>query len=297
MVVLARVKDHQKLLDNYLEHLRRRGKTVLSPYSTYAERFIKFAEARNLDKRTVEDFLASCEDSKSSTRRFAFGVVRTMFNVNQVPWPFRKGEGPKNTHDTYAPAYDPRAVAVMIEAARQGKLDPDEAFVLAMVSTYGMRREEVTRLKKGCVANNLLTIPTAKGEAPRLHLIPAEIKPYIDAWGFKAELTITQLELMWYRLEIKAGLKHSRKVGWHSLRRTLNTLLMDRISHPQFVRSFMGWASRSQEMEQRYYKTEYVGYEDKPKTVQTTWRREIDEEIFVKHPFLPLWRGKKLEDF
>ncbi len=59
----------------------------------------------------------------------------------------------------------------------------------------------------------------------------------------------------------------------------------------------MGWAARSREMEQRYYKTEYVGFEDKPKTVQTTWRREIDEEIFAKHPFLPIWRGKKLEGF
>jgi len=102
---------------------------------------------------------------------------------------------------------------------------------------------------------------------------------------------------MWYRLEEKAGINRIRLVGWHSIRRTLNTELRKAV-HPQTgvpvnptsASLFMGWRGKhSNDMTDRYISMEYVGWGD-AEVQQLLWRQDIDQKIFAVHPFLASWR-------
>lgn len=278
---------HQDVLDRYLEGHPK------SPYSTYAKEFIAFVSGAPLDKAAVEAFIERKrgEGFKSQSLMFLFSVLRTLYHTSGLEWPFRKGEAPKFEYDDNAPAYDPRAVEKMIKTAVAGKYTEDEAYVLALITTYGLRREEIARLRKEHyhAREKILEIPRTKKGEPRQHLIPDEILPYVRAWGFKRSLTVSQVAAIWYRLLTGAGLPHVRGVGPHGVRRTLDTLLTDELGIDN-TKAFFGWARRSSDMARRYYRTKFVGYSGE-QVHQTRERREIDERVFRVHPFLPLWRA------
>ena len=285
----------QEMYENYLRHLSR--KDVLRPYSFtgYVRRFLEFLGRRELSKEAVEEFMLRLQEAglKTSSRRFVFGVLRSFFHINGIEWPFGRGDAPRLRGEVAdAPALHPEAVRKMIRTAVEGKYGEDEAACLALVTTYGLRREEITRLTPEhlLVKERLLQLlDPAKNGQPRLHVVPEEILPYLRAWGFRTPLTINALETMWYMLERKAGLPHVPRVGFHAVRRSLNSELR-MVANATTVALFMGWRSASSpNMSDRYIKTTYVGWGE-GQVVQPTWRREIDEEIFKVHPFLAAWR-------
>lgn len=287
-------KRHLKVYQAYIAHLRKRRKGGLSPYDTYARRFLQSSATRRLDRQAVEDFMQQLVDQKykSQSRRFIWGVLKSMFAQADIPWPFRRREAPQFEHDDNAPALDPRAIIQMIRTARAGKLLPEEAACLALVTVYGLRSIEIARVGAEHFnwSERLLTIKTAKMEAPRLHTIPDEVVDVLRAWGFKQRLADERVAAIWYELEQKSGIERVERVGWHSVRRTLDTLLREKLN-ATIVQVFLGWSMRgSGDMSSRYHRVTFVGWGGKQEAYQPQWRRELDQTVFAQHPFIKTWK-------
>jgi len=96
---------------------------------------------------------------------------------------------------------------------------------------------------------------------------------------------------MFWRIINKSGLEafKSERLGWHSIRRTLITLLHQSGVDPFTVHQFMRWkgAQRDMAMDTRYHATHFVGLEG---TKVVTLEAQSDKEVFKKHPLLKLWR-------
>lgn len=247
-----KILTHQDLLAHYLAHLRAKGKKKLTPYSTWAARFVEYAGSGPLTKELVQRFLEERTNGmKSGSRRFVFGVIRTLFNVNELPWPFRTGEGPQIAHDVKAPELDFRIIEAIIKAAREGRLNSEEACVVALLTTYGLSTAEISELTKESLQADFLEFsPT--GGFPRLFLIPEEIRPYLEGWGFDTRLTENKVRAIWRSIEEKSGIQHYHGTSYHFIRRNLMKIFLRRL--------------------------------------RATQGKGIDEVILRFHPLLPMWK-------
>lgn len=263
-------------------------------YVSYAQNFLESATA--LDKESINKYLARLKRQKKSagTINFAFRVIRTLFNVNRLEWPFRRGEGPQiGQRDEYKPALDPELVKVMIEAAKTGKLDSSPACFLALSTTYGLRREEMCDLEPGDLdfKKGTIFISTVHLGRERYHLIPEEIKPYLERHDFSKRYRLDQMSQLFWVVVNGAGLQalKPKRLGWHSIRRTVKTLLDNSGLDLFTVHSFMRWkgVERGFAMDVRYHASHFVGLGE---DTVVTEEAESDKEVFEKHPLLRMWR-------
>jgi len=263
-------------------------------YVSYARNFLNSADA--LDKKSINKYLAKLkrQGKSAGTINFAFRVIRTLFNVNKLDWPFRRGEGPQiGQRDEFKPALDPELIKIMIEAAKNGKLDGALSCFLALSTTYGLRREEMCDLEPGDVdlKANTIFVSTVKFGRERYHLIPGEIKPYLESHDFSERYSLTQMSQLFWRIVNGSGLQalKSQRLGWHSIRRTVKTLLDNSGLSPYSVHSFMRWKGVEREfaMDVRYHASHFVGLDGaKPVTEEA----QSDKEVFEHHPLLLYWR-------
>ena len=263
-------------------------------YVSYARNFLNSANA--LDKGSINKYLARLkkQGKAAGTINFAFRVIRTLFNANKLDWPFRRGEGPQiGQRDEYKPALDPELIKIMIEAAKDGRLDSAPACFLALSTTYGLRREEMCNLEPTDLdfEANTIFVSTVKSGRERYHLIPPEVKLYLERHDFSQRYRLDQMSQLFWVVVNGSGLHalKPQKLGWHSIRRTVKTLLDDSGLSPLAVHSFMRWRSVEREfaMDVRYHATHFVGLSG---TTIVTQEAESDKEIFEKHPLLKLWR-------
>jgi len=264
-------------------------------YVSYARNFLESAAA--LDKESVNKYLARLkrQGKKPGTINFAFRVIRTLFNVNKLDWPFRRGEAPQiRQRDEYKPALDPELIKIMVEAAKNGRLDTAPACFLALSTVYGLRRGEMCDLELGDVdlkAGTVFVSPVKSGRES-YHLIPVEIKPYLEGHDFSKRYRLDQMSQMFWVVINRSGLEalRSQRLGWHSMRRGLIFLLhrsgLDPFTVHHFMR-FKGAADRELAMDIRYHATHFVGLEG---TRVVTEKAESDREVFEKHPLLQFWR-------
>lgn len=293
----------QEIFDNYRRHLATKDPPCQRPYIylSYVRRFLESVGRRTLNHATVEEFMAQMEREKKSpsTRSFIFGVLRSLFNTNELEWP--EGlKAPRVMRGTRrVRGLHPEAIRQMIRTAVSGGYDPTEAAAVALVTTWGLRREDIVRIRPSDLRfdDNIITFfNPSKDSRPRAHMIPPEIAAYLEAWDLSTPLSIYLLESMWYRLEQKAGLPRIKGVGWHTIRRTLTTKLRRSVNpdtglalSPTTVLMFMGWSGdTSKDMGDRYVTLEYVGWGEE-ELQQSLWMEDVDREIFAVHPFLPHW--------
>lgn len=284
--------DKQALLEKYAASLP--DSPFRNHYVSYARSFLDYADG--LDKESVNRYLAKLkrEGKAANTINFAFGVIRRLFIVNKLDWDFRRGEAPQvGQRDVSKPALDPELIKVMIGAARDGKLDADPSCFLALSTIYALRREEMCDLESGDLdlKADTIFISTAKFGRERYHLIPPEIKPFLEAHDFSTRYSLQQMSQMFWRVVNGSGLEALKphRLGWHSIRRTVKTGLDDSGLSIYAVHSFMRWKGVDREfaMDLRYHATHFIGLEG---TTVVTDEAESDREIFLKHPFLQFWR-------
>ncbi len=151
-----------------------------------------------------------------------------------------------------------------------------EKFHLAMSTVYGLRRVELSRLSHESFEDGTVKIATAKHGTPRKHLIPEEIKPVVrDALQSHAlGYSISSLTAMFRKLYDKAGLKRNGKLGWHSIRRSLDTQLLDAGLNYYSVRDFLRWKASPSDMPSLYHHSDPAA---------------VDREVFEAHPFIACW--------
>lgn len=292
--------DTKQILANYERSLSSSGK-LRNHYIKIARSFLEYSGGV-FDRPTINDYLEKIRTKNSfsdGTINFHFRIIRTMFNRNEVDfakegvtWPFRRGEAPVIREDKVnAPALDPEVVIEMIQAVKE-KGSPDMAAYLAISTTYGLRREEIYQLKDEDIdlKSKTIHIATLKHGRERTHQLADEITPYLTAHKFEQGTTEFSILTTWYRIEYLIGMKHIDQVGWHSIRRTLNTLLLDAL--PQnVVESFLRWKQRtSSNMAYRYTAQKFVGREGSSSRVAKEFQ-DIDQKVFAAHPFLKYWKS------
>ncbi len=286
------MSERDDLLQKYASNLP--DDRYRNHYVSYARNFLDSAAA--LDKESINRYLARLkkQGKKPGTINFAFRVLRTLFNVNKLDWPFRRGEGPQiGQRDEYRPALDPELIRIMVEAAKNGRLDISPACFLSLSTVYALRREEMCDLQPVDVdlKADTIFISTVKSGRERYHLIPDEIKPYLEAHDFSKRYNLTQMSQLFWVVVNRSGLEALRpqRLGWHSIRYCVKTLLDDSGLSPYAVHDFMRWKSVEREfaMDVRYHASHFVGLEG---TRVVTEEAESDKEVFEKHPLLEFWR-------
>jgi len=291
--------NNKQLYDNYAKGLSSRG-NLRNLYLRHANEFLEYAEGV-FDKEKILAYLEHLKRKhkySDGTINFAFRIIRTLFSRSEnelkeagFEWSFRRGEAPQIRESTIeAPALDPGVIVEMIEAAKE-KGKPDEAAFLALSTTYGLRRIEMVELSQEDVRlkDKSIHIATAKHGRERTHLIPPEIIPCFKNYDFSTEISESGLFTLWYRLEYMIKLPHTKQVGFHSIRRTLNTLLMDSLPE-HTVMSFLRWKQRtSSHMPYRYSAQKFVGREESS-TLVVGEAKSVDEKVFEVHPFIKYWK-------
>ena len=264
-------------------------------YLSYARNFLDSADT--LDKEAVNKHLSKLKRKKQSpgTRNFAFRVIRRLFVVNGLEWPFKRGEAPLITQrDEYKPALALEIIKIMIEAAKGGKLTDEGTCFLSLSTTYGERREEMVNLKPGDIdlINKTIFISTIKHGRQRYHLIPGEIEPYLQKHDFNQEYSLGRMSQIFWEIIYQSGLGalRSKRLGWHSIRRSLLSLLHKSGLDPFTVHSFMRWKGGMEAdlaIDARYHATSFISLDGE---TPVALEAEGDKEVFEKHPFIPLWR-------
>jgi hypothetical protein len=154
-----------------------------------------------------------------------------------------------------------------IEAAKRSKY-PD--FQICLLSTlYGFRRQELADIMSEGLMGLMIDMNTVKTGHRRIHTIPPQLS---KALTFKGKHTTIGMANYIFERIVREYRETRFHEGWHTIRRSLVTELLDRGLTDFQVSRFMGW-SRS-ETAYKYYK---------PK------RETVDNEVYAVHPYLPLW--------
>jgi integrase len=291
--------DNDVLFGNYLKGLASSGKTRTN-FSRFAQDFLDYVDgdfSRERINAYMEHLRREHHYSDGSVN-FAFRVVRTLFSRNEdvlkkagFDWPYRRGEAPSIREDrVQAPALHPATIGRAITAVKENGTVDEKAF-LALSTIYGLRRVEMLELDERDVRvkDKTIHIATAKHGRERTHLIPKEIVPYLRDYNFHQERSEFFLFSLWYQIENRIGLPHTNKVGWHSIRRSLNTMLLRKLPEAT-VMSYLRWKQRtSSHMPFRYSAQRFVS-EEGEKTEVVGDALDVDTTVFEAHPFLEFWR-------
>lgn len=279
-----------ELLSKYESNLA--GSKNKNHYLSYARAFVDYADS--LDKENVDNYIKKLkrQGKAPGTLNFAFRVVRRLFAVNGLEWPFRRGEAPEVTGDD-KPGLSPNIIKVMIDAAKNNDLSCDEACFLAISTIYAVRREELCRVRPKHLnyKSNLIFIDTIKGGRKRWHSIPPEIMPYLKNHDFSHEYSVTAMSQMFWRIVNKCKVEElkNERAGWHNIRTSVVTLLHRSGLDPFLVHAFMRWRGAEKEfaMDVRYDATSWIDLDGKTVIAKEA---QSDKEVFKKHPVLKLWR-------
>lgn len=287
--------DAKGYLETYSKQLASQGSNRIQ-LLRYASDFLDYLEASegDISRENVQRYLDRLKKKhgySDSTMNLVFRALKRVFETNGVQWPFRRGDSPRiNEDDVNAPALDPDVIIELIKAAKSRKDNRIKAF-MAISTTYGTRRTEMLELTQKDVnlKDAVLHIGTLKHGRDRMHLIPQPIIPYLEAYNFDERVSSFSLLMDWYRLENAIGMQRIEGVGWHSVRRTLNTLLMKELPEAT-VMSFLRWKQRtSSHMPYRYSAQRFVG-KDGIQVQVVGNALDVDTAVFQVHPFLEAWQ-------
>lgn len=216
-----------------------------------------------------------------------FVQVRKLALANEWPWPFTSDDRPVAEEEPFAPAFTPEEVQTLIKA--RDEYSRGERFYLAVSTTWGLRREEMVRIRKRDYTDTSIKIKTAKRGLRVEHVIPDEIKPILQNYHPKLN-SISSLSYVFYRILAKAGMEQRKGYGWHSVRRTLRTLLEWNLAENRLplslVADFMGWSKAQKGI--IYGGAPMLGVYAHPE-IMSSDPFGIDKLVLNVHPFVKLW--------
>lgn len=282
------------LLNKYSDNLANSANRKY--YLNYAADFLMHAPS--LSRESIEKYMDRLRDKgmKPGTVNLVFRIIRRLYAVNAIPWEYRQGEAPAiGQRDEYRPQLSPEIIKMMIDAAKSHALRESEACFLALSTTYGLRREEMSNLQPADIHldNQALYIATLKFGRERYHLVPPEIDSFLSNHDFEEPVSVGMLSHMFKRILAKSGAGElkNQKIGWHSIRRSLFDGLINSGINPLAARTFMRWKGATGEMAMpaRYYGNVVIGLNNHKPMLEEA---KGDEDVFEKHPFLPFWRDE-----
>jgi integrase len=258
----------------------RREPSTITRYAEFAERFSRFTKKEQDfsedDALRFIDHLIGEGYSDSSIKWSYYGLKRVYRAVGS-PFTVTLEDLPLGRRGTiHRPVLSRDEIAGLIAFVRSYGSQA-ETFYLAMSTTYGLRRVELSRLRPESFSNGTVRIETAKHGEPRTHLVPSEIHNVVreglraDALGYST----SALTVMFRELGKRAGLQRNGALGWHSIRRSLDTQLLDANLPYYVVKDFLRWKASPSDMPGLYHRPSPA---------------DVDRRVFGVHPFLSYWR-------
>jgi len=287
---------HHPALENLRERLsspRLRAPGTLTSYLDTGANFL--AGLKDNQAATDSDFRRYFmrrrqEGISERTLRKEFFHLKKLAIANNWPWPFVADDTPYPEDDAQSHPLLPEQVEHLIKA--KAKLSNAERFYLAVATTWIVRREELSRIKKRDYDGETFDIHHAKHGRKVKHLIPDALKPIFADYRPK-EHDPSALSTMFRRICAKTGLEHKKGYGWHSIRYTLTTMLAARLPQnnldPALIADYSGWSKKS--MGGFFGGAAMVGIYRRPEILDTDPYGR-DKVIYSIHPFLPLWQKK-----
>lgn len=262
-------------LDILLSDKKKESKSV---YLSQIRKFIKFAGDRaRYDKWDVRRYIANLrEDGYSSNYiKGSWYALKLFFESRDLPWDFRRGDVPKLERDEVKKIVMPFDDAKrLIEYTRQSGFD-DEKVIIALSTTYGLRRSEIASLRSENIDKDTIFIKTKKHGEARKHLIAKEIS-FIKEFNFDKKMPSTSTtNTIFNSLCLGAKIKRERGQNIHSIRRFLVVYLTGAEIPELMMKNYLRWRVRG-DIAQEYYRPDF---------------REVDSKIFkALEPILSLWR-------
>jgi len=222
------------------------------------------------------------------SRRTLFAVLKKLYISNKWDWPFTDNDREDPPSDVEAPAFTEEEVATLIR--NRHKYTVRERFYLALATVFGVRREDMARVTRNDIKGNTIFIRTAHKGIPRWHLIPDEIMPVITAYKPKAH-TPSPLSAMFQRICQKGLGENKKGYGWHSIRRTLDSLLPIALAKERlpltFTAEYLRWSKKSTGT--KILGSPMAGHYTHPEIL---WDDPyaLDKIIIPIHPLLHYWR-------
>lgn len=294
-------KNNGKALHPALENLKERLSSprlrAAGTIYTYLETGKFFLAGLDKDREPTDSdfrryFIRRREQGISErTLRKEFFHLKKLALANTWVWPFTADDTPYPEDEPHSPALLPAQVEQLIHA--RAKLSKAERFFLAAATTWVVRREELCRIKKRDYDDSTILIHTAKHGRPVKHLIPDCLHQVFVDYRPK-EHTPAALTIMYWRICSKAGLQCEKGYGFHSIRRTLTTMLAALLPQnsldPAILADYAGWSKSS--LGPLYGGAAMVGVYRHPEILDTDPYGR-DRIIYSIHPFLPLWENKR----
>lgn len=213
--------------------------------------------------------------------------------ANGWSWPFTSDDRPISEEEPLAPVFIPKEIETLIKS--RDKYTRGELFYLAVSTTWGLRREEMLRIRKRDYNEQTIKIKTAKHGRRVEHLIPDEINPILQSYHPKLK-NINSLSYIFYRILDKAGLPKRNGYGWHAFRRNLRTVLEWNLAEQRLplslIADYFGWSKTQKGIV--YGGAAMIGVYDHPE-IMSDDKFTIDRLIYKCHPYLPLWRANGSE--
>jgi len=265
----------QSRLDGFEVYLKSQ-RVSPSTLRTYRQVVIKFLESikdpLSIDEEDARTFLAKIYGGEQNTAYKVHYALAAFFKSQHIPFEIpapKMNPYPKRTIIT------PDDMHTLITSTKEAG-DFNEKGILALSSTYGVRKIELLRANKNDlnIVNRTILIRTAKGGRERVHLVPDAVFNYIAGYDFLPRSEGSLRNMFWSMVK-RAGLTLDKGYGFHSIRRALYTGLSGQVDY--FYRhEFMRWYDRQLSLD--------AIYEQMPPA-------KIDALVFKAHPFLPFWEG------
>ncbi len=229
-------------------------------------------------------------DIGERTLQKEFAALKKLCEANGWEWPFKKEDVPYFKDEGVQPAQTEANINKMIAA--RDELSKVECFYLAVASTFGCRRVELTRLRKRDYDNEEIALHLKGLEKTKIHMMPPVLLPIMN--GYHPDATDpSTLNKMYKRICLTAGVESADGESWHAVRRSVYTLLQvacaAKYQSLTMAAEYMGWSNSriGQELFGAQMAGTYLHTE-----ILSTDPYYQDKLIYAVHPFLKLWEGK-----
>lgn len=264
------------------EDLVGRGKKVITAKSwcRLVERFELVCGVKaKYEREDVIKFLVDCR-RRGLNQNSINSVLRPIKLMAEIQgWDFPRLSMPKvRDSDMRRPLLSAGEVCLLIRRGKEVLVGRELAYV-ALSTTYGLRRGELgtVGLKKDGEGNGSVVVRTVKGGPETKHIIPYEIKEYLEMYSGIGDNYVTKV---FGQIMRKCDIElNGPGYGWHSVRRALVTGLVGAEVGMLNIVRFMRWSDR-------HLRSEF----DMVAVYACRDQGKIDRAIFEAHPFLNFWK-------
>lgn len=298
-------KEYQAWAERYRNSLpeksRRKNSARFDAYLEYLYRHNKMPDGQAV--RDWIDYLRSYKGYADGTLRNEWSIIRRGHVVNNLEWPFRRGDAPLvREQSRWTPALDPEDIRQMIRACQGLEapftdvgLGPHHRACLLLATVWGCRRIEMVEMKPEYIdrRSGTLFIETAKSGRQRYHVLPEDFGEILSEWGFNRPVSERTVSFLFEDLKRAIGLVMApgHEMGWHAIRRSAAKVAQSReVGFTEAeAHMYYRWKRSGSNMALMYAGSPTVGRGGITTDVNTT-DKQLDLRFYESHPFVHFWR-------